>query len=183
MGVEVVHLLEGSTVLTYDVDRQTGYANQEGPGVTVDATQGGVIVPSADDHFLYMTGNNGSEYLWAYATAATGVPQVPPIQRLSLQNTYSALAIDPDGTLAYAVETSQNSNYETVASIHAFAINPNTGMVKESPKAVATFPPNGPCNIGAEAVGFLLVGFNEHGPHAVGDPVFQPPEQFLIRVQ
>jgi hypothetical protein len=163
-GVEVLYVLTGSTVLTYNVDRQTGYASQEGQGVTLDsATGSAVIVPSADDHFLYVTGNNGREYLWVYATDDTGVPQVPPIQTLSLGSNFSALALDSDGTLAYAVHSSLNSKGETLASIYRFDVNPRTGILMKGTKAVATFPPNGPCEPIPYSASFTLVGFNPNG--------------------
>jgi hypothetical protein len=166
-GVEIVYALEGSTLQTYDVDRQTGSATEQGQGVTLD-TALGLIVASADGRFLYVTGNSGGEYLWVYATDATGVPQLPAIQTLSLENTYSPLMINPDGTLAYAVESSQTYRFETLDGVRAFAINPMTGMVQEESQPVETFPPNGPCKVGVQAAGFAIVAFSPDGSQMYG---------------
>ncbi len=160
--VEVVYVLT-STLQTYNVNPQTGYATQEGEGITLENTTGGaIVVPSPNDHFLYVTGYNGDEYLWVYATDANGVPEVPPIQTVKLDND-SALSINPDGTLAYIGHATQNSHGEMVDSIYVFEINSTTGMVKEPGTLVATYPPNGPCGSGAEYPGVYLAGFNTNG--------------------
>ena len=163
-STEVLYLLEGSAVHTYDIDRQTGSPTQEGSGVTLDATQTIIMVPSADDHFLYVTGYVGStESLWVYATDSTGVPQLPAIQTVALGTGYSAISIDPDGTLGYATQNTLNAQFETVAAIYSFTIDPATGTVKKSAKPVATYPANGPCSQGAEFAGLVVVGFNTKG--------------------
>lgn len=165
--VEVVYVsgshLYGSTLLTYNVNPQTGFATQLGQGITLEnTTSGATIVPSPNDHFLYVTAYNGDEYLWVYATDANGVPQVPPIQTVKLNND-SALSIDPNGTLAYIGHVTQNSHGELVYSIYAFEINPTTGMVKLPGNLVATYRPNGPCGSGAEYPGMNVLGFNSSG--------------------
>jgi hypothetical protein len=163
-STEVLYLLEGSTVQTYDVDRQTGNPTQQGSGVTLDATQNIAIATSANDRFLYVTGYVGStQSLWVYATDSNGVPQLPAVQALRLGSGYSPLSIDPDGTLAYAARNSLNWKYQTVAAIYSFTIDPTTGRVKKSPKPVATYPANGPCNQGADFAGLGVVGFNPKG--------------------
>jgi DNA-binding beta-propeller fold protein YncE len=119
-AVEVVYVLEGATLETYNVDRQTGYATEQGQGVTLEASTGNTtVVASPNDHFLYITGYSGSEYLWVYSTDANGVPQTPPVQTVSLGSSYSPLAIDPDGSLAYITESTTNSQGEMVVAIYA----------------------------------------------------------------
>ena len=101
-SVEVVYNQYGSIVQTYNIDRQTGFPTQQGQGVTLDFTSGpATIVPSGNDHFLYVTAfGNNQQYLWVYATDSTGVPQLPAVQTLSLLgNGFSPLSIDPDGTV------------------------------------------------------------------------------------
>jgi hypothetical protein len=160
--VDVVYVM-GSTMQTYNVNPETGEPTLEGEGIRLqNTTSGATVVPSPNDHFLYVTGYNGDEYLWVYATDANGVPQVPPIQTLKLNND-SALSINPDGTWAYMIHATQNSQGEMLDSIYAFQLNPTTGMVQLSPKLVATYPPNGPCSSGAEYPGANVVGFNSTG--------------------
>ena len=59
---------------TYDVDRTTGNPTEEGSGVTLDAISNPVLLPSANDHFIYVTGYDSGnvEWLWVYATEKTG---------------------------------------------------------------------------------------------------------------
>ncbi len=164
-SIEVVYNQYGSIVQTYNIDRQTGFPMQQGQGVTLDFTSGpAYIVPSADDHFLYVTAfANNQQYLWVYATDSTGVPQLPAVQNVTLGNSFSGLSIDPDGTLAYATRITQDAkSQEVFASIYSFGINPATGMVSKGAK-VAKYPANGPCSLGANFPTFTLVGFNPHG--------------------
>src|SRR5258708_11283256 len=106
-STEVVYLLTNSTLLTYNVDRTTGAPTEQGQGVTLDSVTNTVLLPSANDRFVYVTGYDAtiSEHLWVYATDATGVPLLPAVQALSL--TDGALGtgnflINPNGTLGYA---------------------------------------------------------------------------------
>ncbi len=166
-GTEVAYLLAGSTVLTYDVDRATGNPTEEGSGVTLDSATNTVLLPSANDHFLYVTGYDSSlvEHLWVYATDATGVPQMPAVQTLNLTDgsfyTYD-FVINPDGTLAFAAEGTQSPQGYTVIKISSFTIDPTTGIVTKIAKPVTTYKPNGPCLTTAEAF-FTIYGFNPTG--------------------
>ena len=163
-SIQIVYVLSGSTVQTYDVDPQTGFPTQEGQGVVLPGITNPALLPSKNDHFLYMTGFDSHirEHLWVLATDSTGVPQLPAIQEISLSNT-GGFEINPNGTLAYAVETTSNSKGQMVAAIHKFAVNPTTGRVTKYLKAVAIDPPNGPCSSGVEFSGLGLIGFNSSG--------------------
>ena len=166
-STEVVYLLANSTLLTYDVDRTTGFPTEEGQGITLDSVTNTVLLPAANDHFVYVTGYDSSlsEYLWVYATDATGVPLLPAVQALSLTDgSYSTgnFVINPNGALAYAVEERINSTGEMLAKISEFTIDPSTGMLTKSPTAAATYKPNGPCTPAAEA-NLNIVRFNSSG--------------------
>jgi hypothetical protein len=52
-SVDVLYILSGATVQTFDVDAQTGFPTEEGSGVMLPAVTDQALVPSADDHFLY----------------------------------------------------------------------------------------------------------------------------------
>ena len=162
-SIQLVYVLSGSTVQTYDVDPQTGFPTQEGQGVVLPGITNPSLLPSKNDHFLYMTGFDSQirEHLWVLATDSTGVPQLPAIQKISLSDT-GGFEINPNGRLAYAVETTSNSKGEIVAAIRKFSVNSTTGMVTEYAKAVAIDPPNGPCS-GAQFPGMSLLGFNSSG--------------------
>src|ERR1700732_1014952 len=99
--IQVVYVLSGSTVQTYDVDPQTGFPTQEGQGVVLPGIHNAALLPSKNDHFLYMTGFDSQirEHLWVLATDSTGVPQLPAIQEISLSDT-GGFEIDPNGAVA-----------------------------------------------------------------------------------
>jgi hypothetical protein len=165
-STEVVYLLTNSTLLTYDVDRTTGFPTEEGQGVTLDSVTNTVLLPSANDRFVYVTGYDSttSEHLWVYATDATGVPLLPAVQTLSLTDGSFGtgnFVINPNGTLAYAVEE-RLASVEMLAKIIEFTIDPTTGIVTRAPKPVATYKPNGPCTPAAEA-NLGIYGFNPSG--------------------
>lgn len=163
-AIDIAYIVNNGAIETYDVDPLTGIPTDEGQfGVPpVNPT----VIPSSNDHFLYVIGNNpgsGALELWVYANNSIGVPQYPPIQTINFESYTSNFIIDPNGTLAYAVQYSKNSQGETLAGIRFFTINPNTGMLVKSPKVLATYPPNGPCGSGAESAGLGLPGFNPRG--------------------
>lgn len=165
-SVEVAYLLVGSTLYTYDVDRTTGNPTEEGSGVALSSVSNTVILPSANDHFIYVTGDDSSnvEWLWVYATDSTGVPQLPAVQALNLTDggftTYD-FVISSDGKLGYAAESMYNAQFFTLAKIAEFTIDPTTGVVTKSAKA-ATYKQNGPCLLSASAF-FYVYGLNPTG--------------------
>jgi hypothetical protein len=166
-STEVVYLLANSTLLTYDVDRTTGFPTEEGSGVTLDSATNTVLVPSANDRFVYVTGYDStlSENLWVYATDPTGVPLLPAVQTVSLTDGSFGtgnFVINPNGTLAFAVEETLNPEGEMLARIIKFTIDPTTGFATKGAKAVANYPPNGPCTPVAEA-SLGIYGFNPNG--------------------
>ncbi len=166
-SIEVVYLLTNSTLLTYDVDRATGFPTEEGSGVTLDSVTNTVLLPSANDRFVYVTGYDSKllEYLWVYATDPTGVPLLPAVQALSLTDGSFGtgnFVIHPNGTLAYAVEETLSTQDEMLARILKFTIDPTTGIVTKAAKPAAVYPPNGPCTPAAEA-SLGINGFNRNG--------------------
>jgi len=166
-SLEVAYLLDGSMVQTYNVEPATGNAIQEGSEVTLDAASNVTLIPSPNDHFLYVTGNDSSnvEWLWVYATDSTGAPQLPAVQALNLADggfSVYQFVISPTGTLAYMAESMYTSQYFVVAKIAGFTIDSNTGIVTRFPKPVATYHPNGPCLLTASAF-FSLYGVGATG--------------------
>jgi hypothetical protein len=166
-AVEVAYLLVGSTLYTYDVDRTTGNPTEEGSGVGLESVSNTVVLPSGNDHFIYVTGDDSSnvEWLWVYATDSTGIPQAPAVQAVNLTDsgftTYD-FVISSDGKLGYAAESMYNAQSYTLAKIAEFTIDPTTGMVTKSAKAAATYKQNGPCLLSASAF-FFIHGFNPAG--------------------
>jgi DNA-binding beta-propeller fold protein YncE len=163
-SVDVQYILSGATVQTFDVDAQTGFPTEEGSGVMLPAVTDQALVPSADDHFLYVTGYDSElvNRLWVFAADATGAPQLPAIQEIKLTTNTYAFQIDPNGKFAYAVQEKLNDHNQTIAEIRLFAVDAGTGKVTLASQPVATYPLNGSCDPGAYA-GLLLDGFNSDG--------------------
>ena len=162
-STEVVYLTASTSLWTYHVDRNTGVPTQQGPPVILDAS--GPLQPSPNDRFIYVYSYT-TEYV--YATDSRGVPQLPAVQALSLADGSFGtgyLEIHPNGTLAYATELMRDVEGNFIAKLSKFTIDPTTGMMAKSPRAVATFKPNGPCGPGtlAEVYGPNLWGFNPAG--------------------
>jgi hypothetical protein len=165
-SVEVLYIVSDATVQTFDVDRQSGFPTEEGQGVILPAITNAAVVPSPDDHFLYVTGYDSQliEWLWVYPTDTTGVPQFPAIQKIKLPDqSFYAFQIDPNGKLAYAVQAELNGHGETVARIRLFTVDSTTGKLALSPTPVETYSPNGACAPGAGPASLVLDGFNSDG--------------------
>jgi hypothetical protein len=165
--VEVVYIVTGSTLQTYDVDAATGQPTQEGQPLTFPVSYPGVV-PSFDGHFLYVQGNDShnTQHLLVYSTDSTGVPQFPAVQNLIIPRTTGLLQLDPNSSLAYASQSTVDSKGDTHAEMRLFNIDAATGIVSEDPNVVATYALNGPCLRGDNTPGFFwVVGFNPAGNH------------------
>lgn len=162
--VEVAYVLTSDGIQVYDVDRQTGIPTFE--GLATVPLKFAAVVPSADDHFVYVYGSNaisgGPETFYVYPTDSTGMLSQSAIQKLNLPNPISYFTISPNGTFAYAVVSKQDANRETLAGIVFFTLDPATGRVTAPPKLVASYPPNGPCG-SAFSASLGLVGISPSG--------------------
>jgi hypothetical protein len=133
-SVEVVYVASGTTILTYNVDPHTLNYTQVGTLSINGASTFGTLVPSPNDHFIYVTAADANQitHLYVYATDANGAPQSPPTQKLYANNLKS-LQIDPKANFLYAVyATPVNQGNQMAATIHRFLINPNNGAVSGS---------------------------------------------------
>ena len=139
---DVVYLLPDATLATYVINRATGIPALKGL-TTLDVTGFTTIVPSPDDHFLYIFGFDpisGNSQLLVYPTDRDGVPRTRPIQRIDFP--YLPFRIDPNMRYAYVVD------YDDKAlewNFLQFPINPRTGMV-QAPRLVAQESQYGPCS-------------------------------------
>jgi hypothetical protein len=162
-AVEVAYITSNGAVETWNVDPQTGLPTDQGQTLVPPVYFS--LVPSADDHFVYITGTDpasNTEKLWVYATGANGVLQVKPIQKLSLPNGTSNLTIAPSGTFAYAVHAQLNSQNYEVSAILLFHVNPTTGTLFGR-TVVTKYPPGGLCNSQLDDGYPSLIGFNSKG--------------------
>jgi hypothetical protein len=158
--VQVVYVVDGTTILTYDVDPQTLNSTQVGKPLTVKtASTFGTLVPAAHDHFLYFVAYdaNSNEHLWVYQTDSTGAPVAPATQEIDATG-FVGLQTDPHAPYAYALFAKPDGTFMDDYYIRRYLINPVTGALSQ-PKAEAKYV----LSNGAEDTTFCyltLYGFN-----------------------
>src|ERR1700686_3902175 len=103
-SVEVVYVAQGTSIVTYNVDPQTLNYTQVGTLSIKGASTFGSVVPSPNDHFIYVMAADATQttHLYVYATAANGVPQSRPTQTI-IAKSLKSLQLDPNGKFLYAV--------------------------------------------------------------------------------
>ena len=163
--VQVVYVLEGKTIVTYNVDPQTLYASQVGSPLTVyDATPGyGVLYPSPNDHFIYFFApdSHNNEHLWVFATDASGVPQAPATQGMTVNGFWDGPQFDPRFNFAYMVVKSPNDvNYNATYSLRRYAVDPASGRLTQAIVESQYVLPDDPS---AAYCWLSLMGFNPAG--------------------
>ena len=174
MSVEVVYMLNGATLQTYNIDRQAGLPTEQGSAINLFPARApsysdwAIVRPSADGRFLYVTGGDSeaAANLWVYATDANGVPQLPAVQELNFgegQNYIEEFEISPNRKLAYALQSTYDSQGELLAQLRKFVVDPDTGMVLEDPKPVIQYRTNLNCTYSGDTSWLSLLGFNHDG--------------------
>jgi hypothetical protein len=166
--VQVVYLVESTTIVTYNVDPLTLNPTQVGsltvPNAVVnpDVNPGLIAVPN--DHFIVYVGYEAptQQRLWIFATDATGAPQLPPVQEFNVKN-FNGLQVDPKANFVYAVfeGAASNGSYTTPWYIRRYLIDPASGKLSQ-PQLVATYA----LDNGAEGTTLCylsLLGFNSGG--------------------
>jgi len=142
-GGQILYLVDNTQVTTYTIDPNTLDVSVAGPRVGLIAASSFVLqlVPSPDDHFLYVVWSDSQqhEYLSVYATDKSGTPQIPAVQVLSVSS-LSQLNIHPSGAFAYAMTTTQDSAglyTSTILLFHATA----SGMLQVDPHPQGVYGP------------------------------------------
>jgi hypothetical protein len=132
-SVQVVYVAQGTSIVTYNVDAQTLNYTQVGTLSIKGASTFGTVVPSPNDHFIYVMAADATQttHLYVYATGANGAPESRPTQTLYAKSLKS-LQLDPNGNFLYAVyATPTASGSSTVYSIRRFVVNPANGTVSQ----------------------------------------------------
>ena len=163
--IDVVYVLRDFNVLqAYDVDPKTGIPNAVGEQVVI-SENGSYVIPSPDDHFVYVLAwdKANNEQLRVFATDEQGVIHQPPIQAVKISNV-DYFEIDPNRKFAYAVEETQDSQGEMVATIWEAPVDSEIGLIGNLSRVVGPSAPNGPCGTGWSVIGFVgFDGFNTDG--------------------
>ena len=158
--VQVVYVIDGRSLVTYNVDPQALNATQVGTPIAVGGLTGyGVLIPSPNDHSVYYVAPNAQDvdHLWVYVTDASGVPQAPATQEITVKG-FWGLELAPLSNLAYLVTKSpNNSSYQATYSLLRYSVDPVSGRLSQ-PLVEATYLlPDDPS--GAYC-GLELFGFN-----------------------
>jgi hypothetical protein len=158
-AVQVVYVVEGNTIVTYNVDPQTLNATQVGSLNINGSAEYYGLFPSADDHFLYLVAfnSNSTKTLSVYATDASGAPQAPATQQFNA-NYFYGIQFDPRANFAYAVYGLPYDAYNTAYHIFRYVVDPKTGKLSNRVSEATYILSNGAegstyCEVG-------LYGFN-----------------------
>ncbi|MGA2344367.1 MAG: hypothetical protein ABSF93_00090 [Candidatus Sulfotelmatobacter sp.] len=166
--VQVVYLVESTTIVTYNVDPQTLNPTQVGSVTVPNAVFNPDVIPwliaAPNDHFIYYIGyvSQTQQRLWVFATDSTGSPQLPVVQQFNVKN-FNGLQVDPKANFVYAVFEGVNTDdsYNTPWYIRRYLINPASGKLNQ-PQLEATYA----LGNGAEGTAFCglsLLGFKASG--------------------
>jgi hypothetical protein len=138
--LQLVYVIDGSTLTTYNVHPQTLQATEAGRTTLQQATYP-YLATSPNGHTIYYTAfqntNQQGERLYVYNTNGSGVPDSRPVQSLSLTRVWSIL-VDPTGKFLYLVHEGTPGSQYTRYTIVRYVINPTTGRISQ-PVAEATY--------------------------------------------
>jgi 6-phosphogluconolactonase (cycloisomerase 2 family) len=141
-GGQLLYVSDRGRITTYSTDPSSLDLTVVGSAVNlIDASSSVLqLVPSADDQFLYVlwSDKEQQEHLSVFATDASGIPQIPPIQILDVSS-LSQLNVHPSGQFAYAmsIETSAGMYTSTILLFHAAA----SGILQLDPEAQGVYGP------------------------------------------
>jgi hypothetical protein len=159
-ALQVVYVIDGSTLTTYNVDSQTLQAAEVGTTALPESVYPGVVT-SPNGHVVYYTAyqniNQQGERLYVYSTNSSGVPNGQPIQTISSPSVYS-VQVDPTGKFLYVVHEGTNSNGFAPFTIIRAVIDSATGKLSQ-PVTVANYQ----LEEGAESCFLSIVGMNAAG--------------------
>jgi hypothetical protein len=161
--VQVVYVIDGSTLTTYNVNPQTLQATQAGM-ITLRESVYPSLVTSASGRFLYLmayanTSQQGKR-LYVYDTDASGAPGSSPVQILNGSGLYGMLA-DPAGKFFYTVYAGTAGTQYAPYAIVRYLVDSSTGKISQPVKEAKYELPSGAG--GTEYCGLLILGFNAAG--------------------
>lgn len=162
-AVQVVYVVDGSTLTTYNVDPKTLQATQVG-AITLQQSVYPNVTTSPDGRFLYYTAylnySQQGQRIYVYDTDASGAPGSSPVQVLNTAATYSML-VDPAGQFLYAVRAGTAGTQYTPYAIVRFVIDPGTGKISQPVNEAKYELPSGAG--GSESCGLSILGLNAAG--------------------
>ncbi len=131
--LQIVYVIDGSTLTTYNVDAQTLQPTSVGTTTLQESVYPG-LTTSPNGRILYYTAyqnfNQQGEKLYVYNTNSLGVPNSQPIQTLGANADYS-FQVDPTGKFLYLVHQGPVGSQYTSYFIIRFVIDPSTGKISQ----------------------------------------------------
>jgi hypothetical protein len=162
-AVQVVYVVDGSTLTTYNVDPQTFQATQAG-AITLPQSVYPYITTSPNGRFLYYSAYLNTlqqgKRLYVYDTNASGAPGSSPVQVLNTGGLYGML-VDPAGKFLYAVYAGAAGTQYTPYKIVRFLVDSSTGKISQPVTEARYSLPSGA--EGTEYCGLLILGLNAAG--------------------
>jgi hypothetical protein len=130
-AVQVVYVVNGTTLTIYNIDPQTLQPTQVG-AITLHASASPAIVTSPDGRFLYFRATASDQRLYVYDTNATGVPNPRPAQTVVAKQLFGGVFVHPNGKFLYAVAVGAvyvgpTANYVIVRNL----IDQNNGRISQ----------------------------------------------------
>lgn len=157
--VQVLYIIEGNTIVTYDVDPQTLTPRQAGTLRVNNAGMFYTLVPSPNGHFLYFIAYDAqlNKHLWVFATDANGAPIAPATEEIQMNYLYW-LALAPANNFAYLVFDFPTKYYLNNFYVNRYLIDSATGSLSQPVVEAKYRLPNGAG--GSEACWVNIDGFN-----------------------
>lgn len=128
---QLVYVVDGSTLTTYNINSQTLQATEAGTTQMLQSVYPNIIT-SPNGHVVYYTAYQNTsqvgQKLYVYSTNTSGVPNGQPIQSISAQGFFSPF-VDPTGKFLYVVHQGAVGSSYTTYTIRRYAIDPSTGKL------------------------------------------------------
>lgn len=163
-GVQVLYVVEDTTIYTYNVDPQTLNLTQVGTPLDITNANLGYeeyLASTPNDHFIYFLAANAqfTPYLWVFATDANGAPLAPAVQQMAIPGLLG-IQINPQGNFLYAIIAGTSHNLITPTTIQRYALDPTTGEITQ-PVVEANYRLQQ--NASGEYCDLQLLSFNQAG--------------------
>ena len=143
---QLLYVLSNGSLATYTIDPKALTAQAVGAPVNLAQTSPNVgpqLVASPDGHFLYLVWVDlqAQGHISAFATNASGVPQIPAIQTLDV-SPQPQLLMHPSGSFAYLLDTTPVGNMEVSSSLRLLHVDSATGKLTEDPQFLSSYGPD-----------------------------------------
>jgi hypothetical protein len=161
--LQLVYVIDRSTLITYNIDANTLQPTEIGTINLPESVVSG-LVPSPNGHILYYSAYRNlaqeGEMLYVYKTNISGLPDSQPVQTLNAKGLFSYL-VDPTGKFLYLVyQGATGVQYTSYAIIRAL-IDSKTGTLSQPVVQAKYRLPSG--TGGSEICWLYVFGMNADG--------------------